>query len=108
MVGAMLHRRGLGHSVANTASCRVADRAGFRLEATLRSALLHSDGWAVRYWEALHPTSAGGAYVNFMMDEGTDRVRASYGRNYDRLARIKASYDPGNFFRTNQNIKPAG
>jgi hypothetical protein len=64
--------------------------------------------WAVRYWEALHPTSAGGAYVNFMMDEGTDRVRASYGRNYDRLSRIKASYDPGNVFRLNQNIKPAG
>jgi FAD/FMN-containing dehydrogenase len=64
--------------------------------------------WAVRYWDALHPTSAGGAYVNFMMDEGGDRVRASYGRNYDRLARIKASYDPDNFFRINQNIKPAG
>ena len=63
--------------------------------------------WAVRYWEALHPTSAGGAYVNFMMDEGTDRVRASYGPNYDRLARIKASYDPRNFFRVNQNIPPA-
>ena len=40
-----LHRLGLGHSVANTASCRVADKAGFRLEATLRSALLHADGW---------------------------------------------------------------
>ena len=40
-----LHRLSLGHSVANTASCRVADKAGFRLEATLRSALLHSDGW---------------------------------------------------------------
>ncbi len=63
--------------------------------------------WAVRYWEALHPTSAGGAYVNFMMDEGGDRLRASYGPNYDRLARIKARYDPGNFFRVNQNIPPA-
>jgi len=63
--------------------------------------------WAVRYWEALHPTSAGGAYVNFMMDEGTDRVRASYGPNYDRLARVKAHYDPDNFFRINQNIPPA-
>ena len=64
--------------------------------------------WANRYWEALHPTSAGGAYVNFMMDEGTDRVRTSYGPNYDRLARIKAYYDPDNFFRVNQNIPPAG
>ena len=63
--------------------------------------------WTVRYWEALHPTSAGGAYVNFMMDEGTDRVRASYGRNYDRLAQVKAAYDPGNMFHINQNIQPA-
>ncbi|HEY3718184.1 MAG TPA: FAD-binding oxidoreductase [Jatrophihabitantaceae bacterium] len=62
--------------------------------------------WTVRYWDALHPNSAGGAYVNFMMDEGADRVRASYGANYDRLARIKASYDPDNFFRINQNIAP--
>ena len=64
--------------------------------------------WAVNYWEALHPTSAGGAYVNFLMDEGTDRVRAAYGTNYERLARIKATYDPENFFRINQNIPPAG
>ena len=63
--------------------------------------------WTKEYWDAVHPYSAGGAYVNFMMDEGTDRVRASYGPNYDRLARIKASYDPGNFFRVNQNIPPA-
>ncbi|MCW2541264.1 MAG: FAD-linked oxidoreductase [Frankiales bacterium] len=63
--------------------------------------------WTVRYWEALHPTSAGGAYVNFMMEEGVDRVRASFGPNYDRLARVKASYDPDNFFRINQNIVPA-
>jgi FAD/FMN-containing dehydrogenase len=63
--------------------------------------------WAVRYWEALHPTSAGGAYVNFMMDEGTDRVRASYGSNYARLAQVKAAYDPGNTFHINQNIPPA-
>ncbi len=42
--------------------------------------------WAVGYWEALHPYSAGGAYVNFMMDEGQERVKATYGGNYDRLA----------------------
>jgi hypothetical protein len=63
--------------------------------------------WTVDYFEALHPYSAGGAYVNMMMDEGQDRVRASYGDNYDRLARIKATYDPGNLFRVNQNIQPA-
>ena len=64
--------------------------------------------WAVSYSEALHPTSAGGGYVNFMMaEEGSDRVRASYGQNYDRLARIKGRYDPDNFFHVNQNIPPA-
>jgi hypothetical protein len=62
--------------------------------------------WTVDYYEALHPYSAGGAYVNMMMDEGQDRVRASYGDNYDRLARIKAQYDPENLFRVNQNIEP--
>ena len=63
--------------------------------------------WTVDYFEALHPFSAGGAYVNMMMDEGQERVRASYRDNYDRLARIKAEYDPDNRFRVNQNIEPA-
>jgi FAD/FMN-containing dehydrogenase len=62
--------------------------------------------WSVDYMEALHPHSAGGAYVNMMMDEGQERVRASYRDNYDRLARIKAAYDPDNVFRVNQNIQP--
>ena len=62
--------------------------------------------WTRAYWDAVHPYSAGGAYVNFMMDEGHDRVRNSYGANYDRLAAIKRQYDPENFFRMNQNIKP--
>jgi FAD/FMN-containing dehydrogenase len=63
--------------------------------------------WARAYWEALHPYGAGGAYVNFMMDgEGEDRIRATYRDNYDRLARIKAKYDPENSFRVNQNIAP--
>jgi len=64
--------------------------------------------WAKRYWEELHPTSAGGAYVNFMMDEGSDRVKASYRDNYERLSRIKDRYDPDNEFHINQNIVPAG
>ena len=63
--------------------------------------------WCVDYWEATHPYSMGGAYVNFMMDEGQDRVKATYGGNYERLTRIKAKYDPENFFRVNQNIPPA-
>jgi hypothetical protein len=63
--------------------------------------------WTIDYFEALHPYSAGGAYVNMMMDEGQERVRASYRGNYDRLARVKAVYDPGNDFRINQNIRPA-
>ncbi len=62
--------------------------------------------WARDYWTALHPYSAGGAYVNFMMEEGEDRVRATYGKNYARLAKIKKRFDPSNLFRVNQNIKP--
>ena len=52
-----------------------------------------------------HPTSAGGAYVNMMMDEGQDRIRAAYRGNYDRLATVKRTYDPDNVFHVNQNIK---
>jgi FAD/FMN-containing dehydrogenase len=63
--------------------------------------------WARRYWDALHPYSAGGAYVNFMMEEGEERIKATYRGNYDKLAAVKAKYDPTNFFRVNQNIKPA-
>jgi FAD/FMN-containing dehydrogenase len=63
--------------------------------------------WTRSYWSALHPYSAGGAYVNMMMEEGQDRVRAAYGEHYDRLAAIKRTYDPGNLFRVNQNIQPA-
>jgi len=62
--------------------------------------------WCKSYWEALHPYSAGGAYSNFMMDEGQDRVKASYKHNYERLVKIKTKYDPKNLFRVNQNIKP--
>lgn len=64
--------------------------------------------WTKTYFDALHPHSAGGAYVNFMMDEGQERVQATYGENYKRLAQVKRKYDPGNLFRVNQNIRPAG
>jgi FAD/FMN-containing dehydrogenase len=64
--------------------------------------------WANAYWKALHPHSAGGAYVNFMMhDEGQDRIKATYRGNYARLVDVKTRLDPGNFFRVNQNIRPA-
>ncbi|MFO7847333.1 MAG: FAD-binding oxidoreductase [Balneolaceae bacterium] len=62
--------------------------------------------WARDYWEAVHPHTLGGSYINFMMEEGQDRVEASYGDNYKRLQKVKAKYDPDNFFHINQNIKP--
>ena len=62
--------------------------------------------WVKNYWSALHPHSAGGAYVNFLMEEGQDRIKATYRGNYDRLVEIKNKYDPTNLFHINQNIKP--
>jgi FAD/FMN-containing dehydrogenase len=62
--------------------------------------------WTVDYWDAVHPYSAGGAYVNFMMEEGQERVEATYRENYARLAGVKAAYDPDNLFHVNQNIQP--
>jgi hypothetical protein len=62
--------------------------------------------WARDYWSELHPYSAGGAYVNFIMDEGEERVKEVYADNYEKLASLKAKYDPMNLFRVNQNIKP--
>jgi FAD/FMN-containing dehydrogenase len=63
--------------------------------------------WARAYWDAVHPHSAPGAYVNFMMEEGSGRIEATYGGNYPRLRQVKAQYDPLNLFRVNQNIEPA-
>jgi FAD/FMN-containing dehydrogenase len=62
--------------------------------------------WAKGYWQAMHPYSAGGGYVNMIMDEGEERVKAAYRDNYPRLSAIKQKYDPDNLFRVNQNIKP--
>jgi FAD/FMN-containing dehydrogenase len=62
--------------------------------------------WVREYWSALHPYSAGGAYVNFLMDEGEERIAASYRDNYQRLVEVKNKYDPTNLFHMNQNIKP--
>ena len=63
--------------------------------------------WCKDYYDALHPYSAGGAYINFMMEADGDRVKAAFRENYDRLAAIKKKYDPSNFFQVNQNIRPA-
>lgn len=61
--------------------------------------------WTKDYYNALHPYSAGGAYVNFLMhDEGEERVMATYRNNFDRLVQVKKKYDPKNLFRVNQNI----
>jgi FAD/FMN-containing dehydrogenase len=62
--------------------------------------------WAKGYWEAVHPYTLGGAYVNFLMDEGIDRIKATYRDNYERLVAVKRKYDPDNFFHINQNITP--
>lgn len=64
--------------------------------------------WGRAYWEAVHPYNLEGAYVNFMMDDEIDgRVQATYSANYQRLTELKRKYDPNNFFRVNQNIRPA-
>ena len=63
--------------------------------------------WTKDYYDAIHPHTAGGAYINFMMEEGEDRVKASYKSNYEKLVSVKNKYDPNNFFRVNQNIKPS-
>jgi FAD/FMN-containing dehydrogenase len=63
--------------------------------------------WARDFWNEIRPYSTGGVYVNFISeDEGEDRVKAAYGSNYERLVSLKNKYDPTNFFRLNQNIKP--
>ncbi len=63
--------------------------------------------WSKQYWEAVHPYTTKAAYLNFIGDEGEDRVKAFYGDNYARLVTIKSKYDPNNLFRVNQNIKPS-
>ena len=64
-------------------------------------------GWARDFWAAMQPFSAGGVYVNFLNNEGEERVRAAYdAKTYERLVSLKDKYDPTNFFRLNQNIRP--
>lgn len=63
--------------------------------------------WTRSFSEAMRPYTTDGVYLNFIGDEGEERVRASYGPSYERLSALKEEYDPENFFRLNQNIKPA-
>jgi len=64
--------------------------------------------WVRDTWQRIMPFAAGGLYVNEIgVDDGGDRVRQAYGSNYERLAVIKAEYDPTNLFRLNANIEPA-
>jgi FAD/FMN-containing dehydrogenase len=63
--------------------------------------------WAQSVWKAAQPHLSGRAYVNYLGQEGVERVREAYGPNYDRLAALKKKYDPTNLFRYNQNVLPA-
>jgi FAD/FMN-containing dehydrogenase len=66
----------------------------------------HNIDWARRLWDGIH-SPADAVYANYMSDdEGDQRVRAAFGRNYERLVVVKNRYDPANLFRVNQNIKP--
>jgi len=62
--------------------------------------------WCKNFHDALAPHAMGGAYVNFMMEEGQEKIKESYKGNYERLQSVKSKYDPENFFHINQNIKP--
>ena len=63
--------------------------------------------WALSFWEVMRPYATGGVYVNFLDDEGEERVKAAYGAaKYARLVALKKAYDPANLFRLNQNIRP--
>jgi hypothetical protein len=62
--------------------------------------------WSRECWEAMQPFVESGNYVNDLGDEGEQRVREAYGPNFERLLALKEKYDPTNFFRLNQNIKP--
>jgi hypothetical protein len=103
---------GAVHKVAKDATPWGARDASFSMViAGISPEPAHADdlkNWGTSYWNAIHPYNLEGGYLNFMMDdEVAGRVQASFGPNYDRLASVKAKYDPNNLFRVNQNITPA-
>jgi FAD/FMN-containing dehydrogenase len=87
--------------------------AGFLVtgEASWSDPALNDDGvsWGRAFWQAMGPHSTGGLYLNFagLGEEKDALVKAGYGENYERLAALKADYDPANLFRMNLNIVPA-
>jgi len=92
---AAFNGRGAGHTFNITATTQSSE--GFDQERE----------WARGLWSALEPHHTNSVYVNFLMDEGEERVREAYGdERYDRLKKLKRKYDPGNLFRLNQNIPP--
>ena len=63
--------------------------------------------WTREFWAAVRPLSTGGAFLNFLGEEGADGIRAAFPpEKYARLVALKDKYDPTNFFRLNQNVKP--
>ena len=62
--------------------------------------------WANTFWKEVHPLTMKASYINFLMEEGQERIKATYGENYKKLKIIKRKYDPTNFFKINQNIIP--
>ncbi len=62
--------------------------------------------WVREAWKSIRPFSTGGNYLNFQTaDENEERLRATYGTNFDRLVEVKEKYDPENLFRSNRNIR---
>ena len=71
------------------------------------TAATHTD-WARQTSAAIRPFASGGVYVNYLGEEGADRIKAAYGPKYEKLVAVKQKYDPNNLFRVNQNIQPTG
>lgn len=101
-----VHRKGKGDSAWNTRDATWSMViAGIDPDPGMAPAVKK---WAKDYWTAVHPFDLAGAYPNFMMDdEGEERIKATFGDNYKRLAALKKKYDPANLFRVNHNIRPA-
>jgi hypothetical protein len=62
--------------------------------------------WAREFFAKSQPFASGGAYINFLTEEESDRIAFAYGPTFKRLVDLKTKYDPTNFFRMNQNIRP--